>query len=139
MSCAIRAFGLTKRFHRTPVLDGFDLEAPEGSMYALTGRNGAGKTTAIKILMNMLAPGGGRCEVLGADSRLPGSAGDECLGGLKIREHGLDRPVSAPVSGRVIADCQLGVVDCADSRGATGRRPSILAEPSNPARELIGA
>jgi ABC-2 type transport system ATP-binding protein len=69
MSYAIRAFGLTKRFHRTPVLDGFDFEAPEGSIYALTGRNGAGKTTAIKILMNILAPGGGRCEVLGADSR----------------------------------------------------------------------
>jgi len=69
MSYAIGAFSLTKRFHRTPVLDGFHLEVPEGSIYALTGRNGAGKTTAIKILMNILTPGGGRCEVLGADSR----------------------------------------------------------------------
>jgi ABC-2 type transport system ATP-binding protein len=74
MSYAIGAFGLTKRFHRTPVLDGLHLEVPEGSIYALTGRNGAGKTTAIKILMNILAPGGGRCEVLGADSRRLGPA-----------------------------------------------------------------
>ena len=69
MSYAIRAFGLTKRFRRTAVLEGFDLDVPEGSIYALTGRNGAGKTTAIKILMNILAPSGGQCEVLGADSR----------------------------------------------------------------------
>jgi len=69
MSYAISAFGLTKRFHRTPVLDGFNLEVPEGGIYALTGRNGAGKTTAIKILMNILAPTAGRCEILGADSR----------------------------------------------------------------------
>jgi ABC-2 type transport system ATP-binding protein len=75
MSYAIQAFGLTKRFRRTPVLAGFDLEVPEGSIYALTGRNGAGKTTAIKILMNILAPNGGRCELLGADSRKLGPAG----------------------------------------------------------------
>jgi len=69
MKYAIQTFGLTKRFRRTTVLDGFDLEIPEGSIYALTGRNGAGKTTAIKILMNILAPSGGRCDILGADSR----------------------------------------------------------------------
>ncbi|HEY2012051.1 MAG TPA: ABC transporter ATP-binding protein [Bryobacteraceae bacterium] len=69
MSCAIRTHGLSKKFRRTPVLDGLDLEVPSGSIYGLVGANGAGKTTTIKCLMNILPPTAGRSEVLGVDSR----------------------------------------------------------------------
>jgi ABC-2 type transport system ATP-binding protein len=69
MSSAIRTYDLCKRFRRTPVLEGFDLDVPCGSIYALVGPNGAGKTTTIKILMNILTPTEGRSEVLGVDSR----------------------------------------------------------------------
>lgn len=69
MTCAIRTNGLTKKFRRTPVLDGLDLEVPSGSIYGLVGINGAGKTTTIKILMNIYPPTGGRSEVLDVDSR----------------------------------------------------------------------
>jgi ABC-2 type transport system ATP-binding protein len=69
MNCAIRTNGLKKKFGRTPVLDGLDLEVPPGSIYGLVGTNGAGKTTTIKILMNIYAPNGGRSEVLDVDSR----------------------------------------------------------------------
>jgi ABC-2 type transport system ATP-binding protein len=66
---AIRTFDLSKKFRRTPVLTGLDLDVPEGSIYGLVGPNGAGKTTTIKVLMNIHRPSGGRSEVLGADSR----------------------------------------------------------------------
>jgi ABC-2 type transport system ATP-binding protein len=68
MSAAIRAMGLYKKFRKTQVLNGLNLEVPEGSVYALIGANGAGKTTTIKILMNFIQASGGKAEVLGVDS-----------------------------------------------------------------------
>jgi len=69
MSCAIRAYDLTKTFRFLKVLDRLNLEVPEGSIYGLVGPNGAGKTTTIKILMNIIRASDGRAEVLDADSR----------------------------------------------------------------------
>ena len=69
MSSPIRTQGLSKRFRRTLVLDGLDLDVPEGSIYGLVGPNGVGKTTTIKVLMNIFPPSGGHCQVLDADSR----------------------------------------------------------------------
>jgi ABC-2 type transport system ATP-binding protein len=69
MTSPIRTQGLSKRFRRTLVLDGLDLDVPEGSIYGLVGPNGVGKTTTIKVLMNIFAPSGGSCQVLDADSR----------------------------------------------------------------------
>ena len=69
MTSVISAQGLTKRFGRTVVLDGLDLNVPTGSIYGLLGPNGVGKTTTIKVLMNILRPTGGRSEVMGTDSR----------------------------------------------------------------------
>jgi ABC-2 type transport system ATP-binding protein len=60
---------LTKRFRSTVALDRLNLKVPEGSIFALIGANGAGKTTAIKILMNIHQPTTGRAETLGLDSR----------------------------------------------------------------------
>ena len=73
MTCAIRTQGLKKKFRRTPVLEGLDMEVPSGSIYGLVGTNGAGKTTTIKILMNIFPPTAGRSEVLDVDSRRLGS------------------------------------------------------------------
>jgi ABC-2 type transport system ATP-binding protein len=69
MTSPIRTQGLSKRFRRTLVLDGLNLDVPEGSIYGLVGPNGVGKTTTIKVLMNIFAPSGGSCQVLDADSR----------------------------------------------------------------------
>ncbi len=56
---------LSKWFGRLTVLDGIDLEVPEGSIYGLLGLNGAGKTTLLRVLMGFLHPGGGVGTVLG--------------------------------------------------------------------------
>jgi ABC-2 type transport system ATP-binding protein len=64
---AIRIDDLTKRFRTQTAVDGLSLEVPEGSVFGLLGENGAGKTTTIQTLLGLLAPDGGRVEVLGLD------------------------------------------------------------------------
>jgi ABC-2 type transport system ATP-binding protein len=65
---------LSRRYWRTEALRGLNLTVPAGSVFALLGANGAGKTTAIKVLMNLLAPSSGTARVLGVDSRQLGEA-----------------------------------------------------------------
>jgi ABC-2 type transport system ATP-binding protein len=69
MSAAIFAMGLSKRFRNVQVLNGLNLDVPEGSIFALIGPNGAGKTTTIKILMNFIQATSGSAQVLGVYSR----------------------------------------------------------------------
>jgi ABC-2 type transport system ATP-binding protein len=65
----IRADNLWKKFGRHDALQGLSFLVPEGSAYALIGANGAGKTTAIRILMNILEAERGSVAILGVDSR----------------------------------------------------------------------
>jgi ABC-2 type transport system ATP-binding protein len=64
---AIRAEGLTKTFKKTRALRGVDLRVRAGTVTGLLGRNGAGKTTALRILTTLLLPDAGRAEVAGFD------------------------------------------------------------------------
>ena len=65
----IQATELWKRFGNCDALKGLNLAVPEGSAFALIGANGAGKTTVIKNLMNIMEPSRGSVSVLGVDSR----------------------------------------------------------------------
>jgi ABC-2 type transport system ATP-binding protein len=58
-----------RRFGDRSVLRGFDLQVRRGQIHALLGRNGSGKTTALRMLMGFLAPHAGSCTVLGVDSQ----------------------------------------------------------------------
>jgi len=60
--------GLTKYFSNKAALENFDLQIPRGSICGFVGRNGAGKTTAIKLLLGFLRPTSGSSSVLGCDS-----------------------------------------------------------------------
>lgn len=53
---AISIAGLTKSYGDHTVLGGVDLAVPAGSVYALLGSNGAGKTTVVRILSTLLLP-----------------------------------------------------------------------------------
>src|SRR5467141_2648948 len=69
MTAVIRTDALTKKYRRVAALDHVNLEVQEGAVYALVGQNGAGKTTAIKVLMNLIPASQGTAQVLGTDSR----------------------------------------------------------------------
>jgi ABC-2 type transport system ATP-binding protein len=69
MAHAVETTGLEKAYGRLGALRGLDLSVPEGSVFALLGASGAGKTTCIKILLNIIAPTRGSSRILGVDSR----------------------------------------------------------------------
>ncbi len=64
---AIRVKGLQKSYQKLQVLKGVDLEVAKGSIFALLGSNGAGKTTIIKILTTLLKQDNGTATVNGFD------------------------------------------------------------------------
>jgi ABC-2 type transport system ATP-binding protein len=64
---AITVAGLRKSFGDQVVLGGVDLDIGEGSIFALLGSNGAGKTTIVRILTTLLKPDGGTASVNGFD------------------------------------------------------------------------
>ncbi len=64
---AVEINGLTYAYGRAEAVHDFNLRVPAGRCYGLFGRNGAGKTTAMKCLLNLLRPRGGTVRVLGLD------------------------------------------------------------------------
>ena len=64
---AIRVQGLEKSFKDVHVLRGVDFDVARGSIFALLGSNGAGKTTVVRILSTLLKADGGTAIVHGFD------------------------------------------------------------------------
>ncbi|MCP3015653.1 ATP-binding cassette domain-containing protein [Nocardiopsis dassonvillei] len=64
---AVAVTGLRKSYGDHTVLDGVDLEIPEGTVFSLLGPNGAGKTTIVRILSTLIGADGGRARVMGHD------------------------------------------------------------------------
>lgn len=65
MEYAIRSHALTRRFGKATVVDHLDLQVRAGAITGFLGPNGAGKTTTISLLLGLLKPTEGSCEVLG--------------------------------------------------------------------------
>jgi len=63
----IRTDRLTKRYGTRCVVNCLNLRVQAGSVYGLLGRNGAGKSTTIRMLLGMARPTYGRTELLGHD------------------------------------------------------------------------
>ena len=64
---AVEVRGLSVTFGPVTAVDGVDLSVPPGASVALVGRNGAGKSTTLKVLAGVLPPSGGTVRVCGAD------------------------------------------------------------------------
>lgn len=56
--------GVSKRFGRQPALQALNLNVPEGCIYGLVGRNGAGKSTSLRLIMGLLQPDDGELQIL---------------------------------------------------------------------------
>jgi len=67
---ALQASGLTKYYKKSKkaALDNLDLEVESGQIFTLLGRNGAGKTTFLRIASTQLMPTSGTITVLGLDA-----------------------------------------------------------------------
>ena len=64
---AIQVHGLQKSYKKLHVLKGVDFDVARGSIFALLGSNGAGKTTIVRILTTLLKPDAGTTRVNGFD------------------------------------------------------------------------
>src|SRR4030088_3011408 len=64
---AIRVQGLEKSYKKLRALRGVDFDVARGSIFALLGSNGAGKTTVVKILSTLLKADAGTASVNGFD------------------------------------------------------------------------
>jgi ABC-type Mn2+/Zn2+ transport system ATPase subunit len=64
---AIELRGVSVGYRGQPALEDVSLTVPAGSMLAIVGPNGGGKSTLLKLLLGLLTPWGGSVTVLGAD------------------------------------------------------------------------
>jgi ABC-2 type transport system ATP-binding protein len=68
MSAVVEARGLTVSFGPVTAVEGFDLSVPARASVALVGRNGAGKSTTLKVLAGVLPPTTGTVTIGGVDA-----------------------------------------------------------------------
>ena len=133
MENAIQVKGLQKSYKKLHVLKGVDFTVEKGSIFALLGSNGAGKTTIVRILSTLLKQDGGTASINGFDvTAKPESvrqsisltgqfaAVDEILTGrenlimiAKLRHMALPRQIADDLLKR------FGLTDAADRRVST--------------------
>ncbi len=143
-AAAVQAEGLVKRYGTTVALDGLSFTAGTGEILGVLGRNGAGKTTVIRILTTILpqdrgtfaiagVPGTRPAEIRGRIGVLPESAGypEGQTGGEFLRYHARLYGHSR-VSAGAVADALLADVGLAD------RRDSLIGHYSRGMRQRLG-
>src|SRR3569833_1922225 len=91
MHGTVMRFGeVTKRFGEFTVVDRLSFAVPQGRVFGFLGGNGAGKTTSLRMALDLLRPTSGRIEVLGRPPSRENAAENGCL----PEERGLYRLMS---------------------------------------------
>jgi ABC-2 type transport system ATP-binding protein len=66
---ALRTRGLSRRMTRDFAIHDISLTVPAGVVYGLLGPNGSGKTTTLRLVLDLLRPDAGEVEIMGVDAR----------------------------------------------------------------------
>mgnify|MGYP006292533879 CR=1 FL=1 len=82
MTSAIATDHLTKRFGRKRAVDDLMLDVPRGEVFCFLGRNGAGKSTTIRMLLGLVRPSAGAVSILGKPIRFGGDAALRKVGAI---------------------------------------------------------
>ena len=96
MNPVFRLDRVSKRFRTQIALSNVSLSASAGTVVALLGENGAGKTTALKILLGLVDADRGNAEVLGRDSQLQGQEIRRLIHPVNVRPIRLQRQLVDP-------------------------------------------
>ena len=67
MNYVMETQNLTKKYQNVTVVDHVNLHIPKGKIYGLLGRNGAGKTTIMKMMLQLVSPTDGKIIMFGKD------------------------------------------------------------------------
>ena len=90
MTAAVEIRGVTKQFGTLRAVDDLTLDVPPQSIYGFIGPNGSGKTTTLRMVMNIIRPDAGTIRVLGRHTS--GTARDDV--GYLPEERGLYKKMS---------------------------------------------
>jgi ABC-2 type transport system ATP-binding protein len=82
---AIEAHALTRRFGGFTAVDRITFDVRQGEVFGFLGANGAGKTTAIRMLTGLLTPSGGSARVAGHDVYTEGEQIKRSIGYMSQR------------------------------------------------------
>ena len=69
MNYVMETQNLSKKYQNVTVVDHVNLHIPKGKIYGLLGRNGAGKTTIMKMMLQLVSPTAGKIMMFGKDHR----------------------------------------------------------------------
>lgn len=69
MEHILQTFGVTKKYNRRPVVDHINMTIDKGEVYGFIGRNGAGKTTFMRIVLGLALPDEGTVSLFGGEMR----------------------------------------------------------------------
>lgn len=106
----IETSGLTKAFGGKMAVDQFDMHVGQGDIYGFIGRNGAGKSTVMRMLAGLAEPTGGEMRVFGSS---PCEAGASRRIGALIESPGLYGSMSA-TDNLMMKALALGLADPKD-------------------------
>jgi ABC-2 type transport system ATP-binding protein len=110
----IRARGLTRYYGATVGVEDLDLEVERGEIFGFLGPNGSGKTTTIRLLLDLLRPSRGAAWLFGASVRVPAV---RARIGYLPGELALDGRMSGNAMLRFLAALIPGLPDPAHRRG----------------------
>lgn len=98
---ALELQGLTKHY-KDFTLGPLDLTLPGGTICGLIGENGAGKSTTIRLILDMVQRDGGTVTILGRDSRTASVRTKEEIG-VVLGSEGIPLCLNAVQAGKVMA------------------------------------
>ena len=68
MEYVITASGLSKKYMKVRAVDELNIKVPKGAIYGLVGKNGAGKTTFMRVITGLTEPSGGAYSLYGVEN-----------------------------------------------------------------------
>jgi len=150
---AISTSGLTKCFGPLTAVEGLDLEVQPGEIFGFLGVNGSGKTTTIRVLLDLLRPTAGRTWIFGRDCHSDGLAAragvgympsepgfhDDMTGEAPLARHSLRRGRSLVAVAVVVFAFQLLLVLVATSFHRTQAFDRLAALVPDFLRPFLGS
>jgi ABC-2 type transport system ATP-binding protein len=119
---AISIRGISKRYGRLNALRELSLEVEKGETFGFLGLNGAGKTTAIRILLDLLRPTAGRAVIFGFDCQSQGLEARALVGYLPG-----EMGIYGDMTGRETLDFLAGLEQSRVDKGYRGQLQERLA------------